>query len=179
MLERRDLQAIEALIQQRISQAGMDQPIGFVPGITTPIGQPQVLPFIFPSGGGDIAADQTETDSQVLSSEVGMLWQEISFDSTGEFEWNMKVSGFDLLTLDGKKIHSNTFKGDGQNGDIVWGHTLPTAMYWPGGTTISMEVTDLSGTGNAVRATLTGARVRPGSPFEEDMLRMLAYNGMG
>lgn len=175
MLDSRDRQLVDAIIAQRLAEASLNVPIGFVPGITTPIGQPQVLPFDL----GSIASEETETDAQVLSAEIGMLWQEISFESTGIFEWNMRISGYDELTVDGKKIHSNTFKGNGQNGDIVWGHTLPTAMFWPGGTTISMEVTDLSVAANSVRVTCTGARVRPGSDFERDLLAALAYNGMG
>jgi hypothetical protein len=181
-LDNQDLAQIDALIMQRLAESSNNVPIGFVPGITTPIGQPQVLPFVVPTGGGTFAAQATDQDAQTLSSEAGMLWQEVSVESTGIFEWNMKFSGYDELTLDGKKISSTTFAGEGSQaatGDLVWGHKLPTAMYLPGSTQIILTVTDLSGNPNAVRATLTGSRVRPGSQFEADMIRMLAYNGMG
>ena len=174
-----DLASIDALILQRLAESSNNVPIGFVPGITTPIGQPQVLPFVIPTGGGTFDADGTDQDAQTLSSETGFLWQDISFISTGAFEWNAKFSGYDEMTLDGKKIASLTFSGKGVEGELKWGYRLPTAMYLPGSTQITITVTDLSSNANAVRATLTGSRVRPGSQFEADMLRMLAYNGMG
>lgn len=173
-IDRRTVSMINAALAAQGNNRKVD-PIGFVPGITVPIGEPMVVTFTIAAPALD-----TGTDQQVLSAAIGFLWQEVSMESDGIFEWVLKTSGYDTITTDGSKIHSNTFKGDGQNGDIVWGHKLPTAMFMPGGTTMIIECTDLANSGtNDIRMTFTGARVRPGSPFRDDLVKALNYNGLG
>ena len=168
-----DLELLRRIARDEVRQTP-SFPIGFVPGITSPIGEPLLVPFTIV-----MASEGTTTESQPLSSEVGFLWQEISIDSTGEFEFKLKVTGYDDITLDGTKIHSNTFSGEGAKTDLVHGHKLPTLQYMPGGAKISIEATDLSVASNTARVTLAGARVRPGSQFEADLRAAFAYNGLG
>lgn len=183
MLDQQDIARINQLMEARerqflqmIMQMNPVRPIGFVPGITTPIGQIQVVTFQVTAPNLD-----TGTDAVTLSAEVGFLWQELSIRADRRFDWKLHTSGYDTLTIDGGTVDGRTFAGEGQEDNLVWGHKLATAQFNPGGTIFTIEATDTAGGGgnNVIDITFAGVRVRPGSQFQQDLNASLEYMGMG
>lgn len=155
---------------------GLSRGVSFVPGLQVPVGE---LLTVTLTSAIVVATSTVGTDSAVLSDQVGFLWQQVAIDSTGEFTWVIKPSGFDFFNFSSGQVHSNTFKGEGTNTNNMAPITLPVAWYFPGGTTIDLNVTDLSTNDNTIDVTLIGQRIRPGSQMEIDLLAAMAYAGMG
>ncbi len=148
----------------------------FVPGLDVPIGElkAQVLNPAAAVGAGL----EVNIGTIIIPLGLGFLWTALAIDSTGVFNWKMEQSGLGSFVDQGRQIASQTFSGDGVTAGNKQATKLWVAQYFPGGTNLTVTVTDTSAAPNTIRFSMLGLQVRVGSDFERDVLEAVRYMGM-